>query len=67
MLRSPTDQHTRLCLTAPQRPSLRARRLAESILAAQQDLEASGVLAPIVGHVGDGNFHAIMVVDTNNP
>ena len=32
-------------------------RLAECILETQQDIAASGLLAPIVGHVGDGNFH----------
>ena len=32
-------------------------RLAECVVAAQQDSRAAGVLAPIVGHVGDGNFH----------
>jgi FAD/FMN-containing dehydrogenase len=32
-------------------------RLAECVVATQQDIEASGLIAPIVGHVGDGNFH----------
>ncbi|MBV8402208.1 MAG: FAD-binding protein, partial [Acetobacteraceae bacterium] len=32
-------------------------RLDEAILGAQQDVRASGLTAPIVGHVGDGNFH----------
>ncbi|MCE2946071.1 MAG: FAD-binding oxidoreductase [bacterium] len=32
-------------------------RLAECVLAAQRDSEAAGLVAPIVGHVGDGNFH----------
>jgi D-lactate dehydrogenase (cytochrome) len=32
-------------------------RLAECVLAAQRDSRAAGLLAPIVGHVGDGNFH----------
>ncbi len=32
-------------------------RLAECVLAAQHDSRAAGLLAPIVGHVGDGNFH----------
>lgn len=37
-------------------------RLAEAILGAQEDIKASGLLAPIVGHVGDGNFHTVILV-----
>jgi len=37
-------------------------RLAECIVATQEDLRASGLVAPIVGHVGDGNFHLIFCV-----
>jgi D-lactate dehydrogenase (cytochrome) len=32
-------------------------RLAECILETKQDLAASRAFAPLVGHVGDGNFH----------
>jgi D-lactate dehydrogenase (cytochrome) len=42
-------------------------RLAECILETKRDLKASKAVAPIVGHVGDGNFHVAFVMDTNNP
>jgi len=38
-------------------------RLAECILETKADLAASRLLAPLVGHVGDGNFHLVFVVD----
>ena len=37
-------------------------RLAECVVATKRDIEASGLVAPIVGHVGDGNFHASVLV-----
>jgi D-lactate dehydrogenase (cytochrome) len=37
-------------------------RLAEAVLGAQEDIRASGLTAPIVGHVGDGNFHTVILV-----
>ena len=37
-------------------------RLAELIVGAKEDIEASGLVAPIVGHVGDGNFHTVILV-----
>jgi D-lactate dehydrogenase (cytochrome) len=42
-------------------------RLAEALLGAKADIEASGFSAPIVGHVGDGNFHTVILVDNDNP
>ena len=42
-------------------------RLAECILETRKDIDASGICAPIVGHVGDGNFHVVFVVDPDNP
>ena len=36
--------------------------LAEAILGAREDIDASGFTAPMVGHVGDGNFHTIILV-----
>lgn len=41
-------------------------RLAECILETKADLRASTLPAPIVGHVGDGNFHVIFVLDPNS-
>jgi D-lactate dehydrogenase (cytochrome) len=38
-------------------------RLAETIAETKKDLDASGLIAPIVGHVGDGNFHLAILVD----
>jgi D-lactate dehydrogenase (cytochrome) len=36
-------------------------RLAEAVIGAKQDIEAAGFVAPIVGHVGDGNFHTLIL------
>ncbi|MGQ9365392.1 FAD-binding oxidoreductase [Azospirillum sp. ST 5-10] len=42
-------------------------RLAEAILETQADIAASNVLTPIVGHVGDGNFHLLFIIDPDKP
>src|SRR5215207_337561 len=42
-------------------------RLADCITETRADLVEAGVLAPIVGHVGDGNFHVLLLVDPENP
>ncbi|WP_455372409.1 FAD-binding oxidoreductase [Limibacillus halophilus] len=42
-------------------------RLAECILETKRDIEENGLVAPIVGHVGDGNFHLVYVIDPNVP
>jgi D-lactate dehydrogenase (cytochrome) len=42
-------------------------RLAECVTETQRDIAASGLVAPIVGHVGDGNFHLTLLIDTDDP
>jgi D-lactate dehydrogenase (cytochrome) len=42
-------------------------RLADCILETKQDVVEAGLLAPIVGHVGDGNFHLCFIIDPENP
>jgi D-lactate dehydrogenase (cytochrome) len=42
-------------------------RLAECILETQKDVQESFLIAPIVGHVGDGNFHLTILVDPEDP
>ena len=42
-------------------------RLAECVGAAQAKMEELDLLGPIVGHVGDGNFHSALLVDMDDP
>jgi D-lactate dehydrogenase (cytochrome) len=41
-------------------------RLAECVTATQRDIADMGLVAPIVGHVGDGNFHVSLLIDMND-
>ncbi len=41
-------------------------RLAEAIDETRADIDASPLQGPILGHVGDGNFHAILLVEPGN-
>ena len=42
-------------------------RLAECIADTEADIAATGLVAPIVGHVGDGNFHVLVLMDMSDP
>jgi D-lactate dehydrogenase (cytochrome) len=42
-------------------------RLTECILETRRDLDQSPIPAPIVGHVGDGNFHLVLLVKRDDP
>ena len=41
-------------------------RLADCIMETKADIDKSGICAMIVGHVGDGNFHLVVLFDPNN-
>lgn len=41
-------------------------RLADCINQTLEDLSQTNLLAPLVGHVGDGNFHLQYLIDPNN-
>jgi D-lactate dehydrogenase (cytochrome) len=65
-------RHNAYYATVASRPGARAwttdicvpiSHLAECILETQADLSAAGVVAPLVGHAGDGNFHLIFMLD----
>jgi D-lactate dehydrogenase (cytochrome) len=42
-------------------------RLTDCILETKEDLRATNLKAPLVGHVGDGNFHLTLLVDRDQP
>jgi D-lactate dehydrogenase (cytochrome) len=42
-------------------------RLAECVAETKRDIQQNGLIAPIVGHVGDGNFHVQPLVNTDDP
>ncbi len=41
-------------------------RLAACITETERDVAESGLLAPLVGHVGDGNFHLLFLLEPGN-
>src|SRR5690606_14405253 len=42
-------------------------RLADCIVETEADIFETGLIAPIVGHVGDGNFHVSVLMDMDDP
>jgi D-lactate dehydrogenase (cytochrome) len=65
-------RHNAYYATVASRPGARAwttdicvpiSHLAECILETQADIATAGVVAPLVGHAGDGNFHLIIMLD----
>lgn len=41
-------------------------QLARCIRETRDDIAQSGIIAPLVGHVGDGNFHVLLLIDPQN-
>jgi len=41
-------------------------RLAQCVTETERDIKEAGFFGPIVGHVGDGNFHSAIAVDPND-
>ncbi|HEX9767273.1 MAG TPA: FAD-linked oxidase C-terminal domain-containing protein [Nitriliruptorales bacterium] len=41
-------------------------KLADCILETRADIDRSGLIAPLVGHVGDGNFHLLVLFDEDD-
>lgn len=65
-------RHNAYYATVASRPGARAwttdicvpiSHLAECIIETQADLTEANVIAPLVGHAGDGNFHLIIMLD----
>jgi len=50
---------TDVCVPIPRPP--------ECVAETQADIQNSGLLAPIVGHAGDGNFHVLVLFNDKDP
>ena len=68
-------RHNAYYATVASRPGARAwttdvcvpiSHLAECILDTQADVRAANVIAPLVGHAGDGNFHLIFMLNPDD-
>jgi D-lactate dehydrogenase (cytochrome) len=42
-------------------------KLSQAVEETRTDIAESGIPGPILGHVGDGNFHAILMIDPEKP
>ena len=42
-------------------------RLAECLAETEKDIAQSGRVVPVLGHIGDGNFHLCILIDPNDP
>ena len=42
-------------------------RLTECLTQTKRDIDDNGLVAPVVGHVGDGNFHLLILIDPAKP
>jgi D-lactate dehydrogenase (cytochrome) len=42
-------------------------RLAECLAETEKDIQGTGRTVPVLGHIGDGNFHLCIIVDPNKP
>ena len=69
-------RHNAYYATVASRPGARAwttdicvpiSHLAECILETQADLKSANIVAPLVGHAGDGNFHLIIMLNPDDP
>ena len=49
------------------RNSVPISELADCIARTKEIIDEAGLIAPIVGHVGDGNFHLLILFDPNDP
>ncbi|KAL3171811.1 hypothetical protein MRX96_001452 [Rhipicephalus microplus] len=43
------------------------REQVDIVAAAKEDIDQHGIVATVVGHVGDGNFHTMMLFDPQDP